>query len=156
MSSRKFKAKVVPDTAGRAKYRVYRIEFPILLSVGDGHFTRFRCQWDTGAEFSMLSEKIARDLGIDLAPEPDSEVGGLTGTAAAWFVRRWVRFPGIDGLQFKLSFLVQQHSALSLPLFGMRDTYENFEVLSHGPAYYFFLADRHTGELLPADDDRPS
>ena len=132
-----------------------RVELQIRLSTGESRFAPpVACQWDTGSQLSVMSEQVARDLGIDLDREPDTRLGGITGVKVpAWVVQRFARFPGLDGWQFKLEFLVQKGSADPLPLLGMGDTYDNFEIVSRGDDYAFFLKEGHRGEPLPRDTD---
>jgi len=112
------------------------------------------CQWDTGSQLSVISERVARDLGIDLDHDPDTQLRGVTGVPVdAWLISRWVRFPGLCGWQFKLQFLIQRGSNDPLPLLGMLDTHDNFEIHSREAEYFFFLADRHRGEAIPPDHD---
>jgi hypothetical protein len=136
-----------------------RIELQIRLSAGESRFAPpVPCQWDSGSQLSVLSERLARELGIELDHEPDAQLRGVTGVQVrAWLISRWVQFPGLCGWQFKLRFLVPQGSNDPLPLLGMLDTFENFEVHSHAAEYFFFLADRHLGETLPPDStcDQP-
>lgn len=125
-----------------------RIELPIRFSEGEGRYgPPMMCQWDSGSQLSVMSERVARDLDIDLDREPDTGIRGVTGVEVpAWVVERYVRFPDLDGWQFKLHLLVQQGSADPLPLLGMFDTFGNFELIQHGSTYYFFLAENHRGE----------
>ncbi len=125
-----------------------RVELQIRLSTGESQFALpVACQWDTGSQLSVMSEQVAGDLGVDLDREPDTKLRGVTGAEVpAWVVQRYVRFPGLDGWQFKLQFLVQKGSTDPLPLLGMLDTHDNFDVHTHADDYFFFLADRHRGE----------
>jgi hypothetical protein len=156
VTGQRFRTRLAWRTTGGI--RVPHIEFPVFLSEGNSGFTSVRFQWDTGATFSVIGKQLALDLGIDLSDDPESEVRGVSGQSKAWFVRRWARFPGIDGYQFKLRLLVPVDPLPDwrLPLFGMLDTYQNFDVRSADEDYFFFLADRHKGEAVPADDDRGS
>lgn len=138
-------------TAGTARRRlpVYRVVLPIQLIGPGGRFEDpVACQWDTGAELSVMSEAVARDHGIPLDDEAEeTTLTGVTGAAsAAWLVPRFVRFPGLDGFRFRLHFLVHKGSADPLPLPGMRDTYRNFEVVTQEDEVYFFLKGNHTGQ----------
>jgi hypothetical protein len=36
-----------------------------------------------------------------------------------------------------------------MPLLGMLDTYQNFDIASRGDDYFFILTDRHRGEAVP-------
>jgi hypothetical protein len=132
-----------------------RLMLPVCFSVGGGRFgSPIQTQWDTGAQVSVMSEALARGLGIDLEREPDTRMRGVTGVeVSAWYVTRYARFPELCGWQFKLNFLVHRGSADPLPLLGMLDTYENFEVHSRGDDYFFFLKDGHRGEPIPPAPD---
>ena len=134
---------------------VPRVVLPIRLSVGEGRFSPpIECQWDSGSELSVMSEALARDLGIDLTGSEETRLLTLGDSGRdAWLVPRWVRFPGLCGYQFKFLFLVQKGSRDPLPLLGMLDTHQNFEVHSRQAEYFFFLADRHRGETIPPDAD---
>lgn len=156
----RFIARVVEDgeiESHRGAVPALRIEFPLALSTGGSRFAApIPCQWDTGAQLSVMSEAVARELGIDLPSEPDSRMRGITGDfAGVWLVTRYARFPELCGWQFKLNFLVHQGSTDPLPLLGLLDTYENFEVHSRGDDYFFFLKDGHRGEALPPAPDCP-
>ena len=132
---------------------VPRVVLPIRLSIGGGRYSLpMDCQWDTGSELSVMSERVARDLEIDLAGAEETRFLALAGPPReAWLVPRWVRFPRLCGVRFKFLFLVEKGSRDPLPLLGMLDTYRNFEVHSHEDEYFFFLADRHHGEVIPPD-----
>ena len=134
---------------------VPRVILPIRLSVGDGRYSPpIDCQWDTGSELSVMSETFARDLGIALTDAEETRFLTLgDARAEAWIVPRWVRFPGLCGYRFKFLFLVQKGSRDPLPLLGMLDTHQNFEVHSREAEYFFFLANRHQGEAIPPDVD---
>jgi hypothetical protein len=134
---------------------VPRVILPIRLRVGGGRYSLpIDCQWDTGSELSVVSEVVARDLGIDLTEAEESRFLTLGHSPLdAWLVPRWVRFPGLCGYQFKFLFLVQKGSRDPLPLLGMLDTHQNFEVHSREAEYFFFLADRHRGEAIAPDAD---
>jgi hypothetical protein len=133
---------------------VPQVRLKMRFAVGGGRFSPpIPCQWDTGAERSVISEQLARDLGFDLDCDPDIQMGGVTGVRVpAWLAPRYVRFPQLCGWQFKITFLVQQGADDPLPLLGMLDTYQNFDVVSNDSEYFFWLAARrHTGEAIPPD-----
>lgn len=132
-----------------------RIILSTRFSIGGSQFgPPTPCQWDTGSHLSVMSEQVAHALGIDLDREPDTRIRGVTGVEVpAWLVTRYVRFPGLCGWQFKLRFLVQQGAEYPVPLIGLLDTHDNFDVYTHGDDYIFFLRDTHNGEPLPPDAD---
>lgn len=125
-----------------------RVELPVRFSEGEGRFgPPILCQWDSGSHLSVISEPLAHDLGIDLNREPDTGLRGVTGVGVpAWLAERYVRFPELGGWQFKFQFLIPQGVPIPIPLVGMLDTLGNFELIQHGLAYYFFLAEGHRGE----------
>lgn len=107
-------------------------------------------QWDTGSELSVMSEAVARRLGLPLDDgAEETGIRGVTGDIEdAWLVPRFVLFPGLDGFRFRIHFLIHKGSTDPLPLLGMRDTYRNFEVVSKANAVFFFLKRDHTGEAI--------
>jgi hypothetical protein len=106
-------------------------------------------QWDSGAELSMMSERVAREHGIDLTTAEETTFVGTSGGGNGWLVHIWVRFPSLADLQFKLLFLVHKGSDDPLPLLGMLDTFQNFNVISRDDEYFFYLKPAHCGSPLP-------
>lgn len=139
------------QTAETARRRldVHRVVLPVEFLGPGGRFADpTACQWDTGSELSVMSEALARRLGVTIDDRTDTTtLVGVTGAESpAWVVPRFVRFPGLDGLRFRFHFLVLPRVVDRLPLLGMRDTYRNFEVYSHEDEVYFFPKPDHTGQ----------
>jgi hypothetical protein len=129
---------------------VPHIVLPIVFVTSSGPQVPIDCQWDSGSELSLMSERVARAIGIDLDGAEETTFISANGERAdAWLVRRWVRFPALSGWRFKLLFIVHKGSDDPLPLLGMLDTHRLFDLVSHGGEYFFFLAadpKRHHGE----------
>lgn len=152
--SRQFFKAIIQERAvetTRRQLEVYRIELQMqLLGAGAKYAPPIPCQWDSGAELSVLSEDVARDLDFPLSD--DTEETGIRGvmgdTQEAWLIPRFVRFPGLDGVRFQIYFLIPKGSVGMLPLLGMRDTYRNFEVISRDGEVFFFLKRNHAGQTI--------
>jgi hypothetical protein len=157
VASPKFTARLLwRDTLfGTEVIRVPQVRLQFRLRDGFRPFSEpIRCQWDSGAELSVLSEELARDLGADLRRKPDTKIFGVTGEGEAWIVPLSVYFEGLRGYQFEVRFLVQKGSDSRLPLLGMFDTAKNFDIVStEAEEYHFFLARRHVGLPLLPDED---
>lgn len=147
MSRRFVKGEV--EVVRRRRLHVHRIILPVQVIGPGGRFgDPIPFQWDTGSELSVMSEAVARRIGIPLDDQTEeTTLVGVTGAEApAWLVPRFVRFPGLDGFRFRLHVVILKGSADRLPLLGMRDTYRNLEVVTQEDEVYFFLKPDHAGE----------
>lgn len=113
--------------------------------------------FDTGAEFSAVSEGFAADYGF-----ADFRTAGRLTTVRGfdesgpprrgWLVPRWVRFrdhdhdlqpapngDGIPHLMFRIHFLVIEGVVIDVPILGLTDSHAYFTLGSSEEEYWFIL-----------------
>ncbi len=113
----------------------YRAEVE-LIRVGPGrptHPTPFI--FDTGAEVTMVSEDVARDLGLTTGGQPVSVTGSVS-SGTGRLVPVAFRFAGEPGLTVATSWVILPGDR-KIAILGLRDVLPHFEVRMEDFDLYF-------------------